>query len=50
MNNVEFECVRLKILSQIGSQELKNSGKGDINSLLLQYFLHKEFFDDTEII
>ena len=49
MKLVDFEQIRIKILGRIGTFQIENSGNNDTNSLLLKYFIYKEFFDDSKL-
>ena len=49
MKFVDFEQIRMKILGRMGTFKMENSGNNDTNSLLLKYFIYKEFFDDSKL-
>ena len=48
MKSVDFEYIRMKLLGELGTLQMENFRNVDTNSLLLKYFLYKEFFDDSK--
>ena len=49
MKSVDFEQIRMKILGDLGNLQAQKSDTNDTNSLLLKYFLYKEFYEDAKM-